>query len=79
MTLEAGTRLGPYEIVKLRGKGGMGEVRDSLRRQLVRRSAPPDGHGGMRVGLESECDAIQYEESGDSWLSQFGADHDTNS
>ncbi len=26
MTLEAGTRLGPYEIVELRGKGGMGEV-----------------------------------------------------
>ena len=26
MTLEAGTRLGPYEIVSLLGKGGMGEV-----------------------------------------------------
>ena len=26
MTLEPGTRLGPYEIVELRGKGGMGEV-----------------------------------------------------
>ena len=26
MTLEAGTRLGPYEIVELVGKGGMGEV-----------------------------------------------------
>ena len=26
MALEAGTRLGPYEIVELRGKGGMGEV-----------------------------------------------------
>ena len=26
MTLEAGTLLGPYEIVELRGKGGMGEV-----------------------------------------------------
>ena len=26
MTLEAGTRLGPYEIVELRGRGGMGEV-----------------------------------------------------
>ena len=26
MTLEAGTRLGPYEIVELLGKGGMGEV-----------------------------------------------------
>jgi Tol biopolymer transport system component len=26
MSLEPGTRLGPYEIVELRGKGGMGEV-----------------------------------------------------
>ena len=26
MALEPGTRLGPYEIVELRGKGGMGEV-----------------------------------------------------
>jgi serine/threonine-protein kinase len=26
LTLQSGTRLGPYEIVELRGKGGMGEV-----------------------------------------------------
>ena len=26
MTLETGTRLRPYEIVELLGKGGMGEV-----------------------------------------------------
>ena len=26
MALRSGTRLGPYEIVELRGKGGMGEV-----------------------------------------------------
>jgi eukaryotic-like serine/threonine-protein kinase len=26
VTLEAGTRLGPYEILQLRGRGGMGEV-----------------------------------------------------
>ncbi len=26
MAIEAGTRLGPYEIVSLIGKGGMGEV-----------------------------------------------------
>ena len=26
MVLEAGTRLGPYEILELRGKGNMGEV-----------------------------------------------------
>ena len=27
MALEPGTRLGPYEIVELRGKGGMGEAK----------------------------------------------------
>ena len=26
MALETGTRLGPYEIIELCGKGGMGEV-----------------------------------------------------
>ena len=28
MSLAAGTRLGPYEVVSPIGKGGMGEVRD---------------------------------------------------
>jgi TolB-like protein/predicted Ser/Thr protein kinase len=46
MTLEPGTRLGPYEIVELRGKGGMGEVyraRDTrLHRDVAVKVLPAD-------------------------------------
>ncbi len=46
MTLEPGSLLGPYEIVELRGKGGMGEVyraRDSrLRRDVAIKVLPSE-------------------------------------
>ena len=47
MTLPAGTRLGPYEILSLIGVGGMGQVyraRDTrLLREVAIKVLPPDG------------------------------------
>ena len=39
MPLEPGTRLGPYEVVGLIGKGGMGEVYQARDTQLGREVA----------------------------------------
>jgi Tol biopolymer transport system component/tRNA A-37 threonylcarbamoyl transferase component Bud32 len=64
VTLTAGTRLGPFEIVSLRGKGGMGEVylaRDTrLERRVAVKVLPPelgrDPH--FRQRLEREAKTI---------------------
>ena len=40
MSLEAGTQLGPYEIVSAIGAGGMGEVWQATDTQLNRQLAP---------------------------------------
>lgn len=39
MSIPPGPRLGPYEIVQLRGKGGMGEVHRALDSRLEREVA----------------------------------------
>jgi Tol biopolymer transport system component/predicted Ser/Thr protein kinase len=64
MALEPGTNLGPYEIVELRGKGGMGEVyraRDTrLGREVAVKviSSEIDDGGTFRERLQREAKAI---------------------
>ena len=64
MSLTTGSRLGPYEIVELRGKGGMGEVyraRDSRLERDVAIKVLPDRLSGdveYRRRLEREAKTI---------------------
>ena len=64
MALPSGTRLGPYEIVELRGKGGMGEVyrdRDTrLGRDVAVKVLPAEltGDDNYRRRLEREAKTI---------------------
>jgi eukaryotic-like serine/threonine-protein kinase len=64
MPLSTGTRLGPYEIIALIGRGGMGEVyraRDTrLDRMVAIKVLPPglSGEGRRRERLEREARAI---------------------
>ena len=61
MTLEAGTRLGPYEIVSPLGKGGMGEVykaRDTrLEREVAIKVLPTEWSGDPRFKERLEREA----------------------
>ena len=64
MALRSGTRLGPYEILELRGKGGMGEVyvgRDSrLGRTIAVKDLSPElrGDHDFKRGFRREARAI---------------------
>ncbi|MDX1384400.1 MAG: serine/threonine-protein kinase, partial [Thermoanaerobaculia bacterium] len=64
MSLAPGTRLGPYEIVELRGKGGMGEVyraRDTrLARDVAVKVLPADlsDDGSFKRRFEREAKVI---------------------
>ncbi|MEA2488852.1 MAG: eukaryotic-like serine/threonine-protein kinase, partial [Acidobacteriota bacterium] len=64
MTLARGSRVGPYEIVSLRGAGGMGEVyraRDTrLDRTVALKILPPglSGNEELRARFEGEARAI---------------------
>ena len=63
MALEPGTRLGPYENVELRSKGGMGEVYRARVASIAAHSpagAPP----GRRAGDFGELEATSRRNRG---------------
>ena len=58
MSLSSGTRLGPYEIVSLLGRGGMGEVWKAVDTRLDRVVAIKQLDSGQTAEFESEARAI---------------------
>jgi serine/threonine protein kinase len=62
MSLEVGTKLGPYEILSAAGVGGMGEVyraRDTRLDRIVAIKVLPEGHDlEQRQRLEREARAV---------------------
>jgi serine/threonine protein kinase len=61
MSITAGTRLGPYEIVRPLGKGGMGEVylgRDTrLERTVAIKVLPPATRVNLILSWRAELEA----------------------
>src|SRR5881227_711949 len=58
MPLDAGTRLGPYEIVALLGEGGMGEVYRARDTRLGRQVAVKVVHSQFSARFQTEARAI---------------------
>jgi serine/threonine protein kinase len=61
MTLSAGARLGPYEIVSLLGSGGMGEVyraRDTRLDRTVAIKILRDTHSDLQARFAREAKVI---------------------
>src|SRR5438445_2306916 len=58
MPLNPGTKLGPYEIVSLLGKGGMGEVYHARDTRLGRDVAIKTAHERFSDRFETEARAI---------------------
>jgi eukaryotic-like serine/threonine-protein kinase len=58
MPLDAGTRLGPYEIIALIGEGGMGAVYQARDTRLNREVAVKTSHAEFNKRFETEARAI---------------------
>ncbi|HEY3204634.1 MAG TPA: hypothetical protein VGL03_13365 [Thermoanaerobaculia bacterium] len=68
MTVAAGTRLGPYEILTPLGAGGMGEV---YRRLRLLRDLPLGHRAAARPDADSTASLVSAPRSGSRGASRF--------